>query len=182
MTPNTPSPLKLSEDDPEPDSPRLTLDIDVRDVRWQPLVAIFETQSAVVWAQLGMPMAEVSLVLADDAELKRLNQKYRDKPDATNVLSFPALDFADPPHPTDIAALRFALLGDIIMSYDRLSAEATAANKDFEAHSVHLFVHGLLHLLGHDHQGAADTKAMESLETQLLVAAGYDAPYQEVGR
>jgi rRNA maturation RNase YbeY len=77
----------------------------------------------------------------------------------------------------DLAALPLALLGDIVMSYDRLQAEAHAQGKTERAHALHLLTHGLLHLLGYDHENEPDAQVMESLESKLLGAAGFPNPY-----
>lgn len=173
--------------EPEPDSPALLLDIDCRDARWDALVDGLAAHAVFVWADLALPAAEASLVLGDDALLSALNMSYRDKQGPTNVLSFAAQDFAVP---ADGAALKkltanyaaqdeiVPLLGDIIMSYDRLAAEAETQGKALTAHAAHLLTHGLLHLLGHDHQDDSEAVVMEGLETKLMRAAGFDDPYQ----
>lgn len=173
--------------EPEPDSPALLLDIDCRDARWHAFEDGLSAHAAFVWAELALPAAEASLVLGDDALLSALNMSYRDKQGPTNVLSFAAQDFATP---ADGEALKklvadygpqneiAPLLGDIIMSYDRLAAEADAQGKVLLAHAAHLLTHGLLHLLGHDHQEESDADVMEGLETKLMLAAGFGDPYQ----
>ena len=174
------------DDDAEPDSlgqtPGLTLDIDMRDARWQALADDLRQQADFIWAHLdpkgAMPAAEACLVLADDAALADMNQRFRDKSGPTNVLSFPALDFAKPVKGAqDLSNPAFMLLGDIVMSYDRLAAEAQAQGKSEQAHGLHLLTHGLLHLLGYDHENEPDAQVMESLESKLLGAAGFPNPY-----
>jgi probable rRNA maturation factor len=176
-------------DDAEPDSPAhtqgLTLDLDVRDPRWQTLESDLCRQADFIWAHLDpknpMPEAEACLVLSDDAELAQMNERFRNKAGPTNVLSFPALDFAAPVrNAQDLAALPLVLLGDIVMSYDRLQAEAHAQGKTERAHALHLLTHGLLHLLGYDHENEPDANLMEGLESELLLAAGLANPYDEL--
>ena len=178
----------VMSDDAEPDSPAsqnealegagLTLDIDMRAEAWQPFVDDLKAHAAFLVAALGLPPVEVSLVLGDDALLARLNADYRDKQGPTNVLSFPALDLS-PQMASQKSAGLFAgaLLGDIVMSFDTLAREAQAGEKSLTAHSLHLFTHGLLHLLGHDHMAEEEAARMEALETELLLAAGLDDPY-----
>lgn len=162
----------------------LTLDVDMRVRSWRPLHDDLTTQAGHVWQQLGLPAAEACLVLADDALLAELNARYRGKQGPTNVLSFPAHDFAAP-----VAAAADlpvgAVLGDVVMSFERLAAEAEAGGLAPAAHARHLLTHGLLHLLGHDHQDDAEAAVMEGLESRLMLAAGLADPYAahpEAGR
>ena len=162
--------------DAEPDSPGndFVLDIDLRAEAWRPFVAPLTTHMRHLVASLGLPCVEISLVLGDDALLAQLNGDYRGKNKPTNVLSFPALD-AD-------AAAQLApgmILGDIVMSFDSLAKEAQQSGRALSAHAAHLLTHGLLHLLGYDHQTEAEAEIMERLETQLLSAAGLPDPYDE---
>ena len=160
--------------DAEPDSPSddFILDIDMRLAAWQPFIAPLTAHTRHVVTALGLPFVEISLVLGDDALLAQLNADYRGKHKPTNVLSFPALD--------DDGLAELApgmMLGDIVMSFDTLSREARDAERSLAAHAAHLLTHGLLHLLGHDHESAAEAEAMEALETQLLTAVGLPDPY-----
>jgi probable rRNA maturation factor len=118
--------------------------------------------------------AEVSLLLADDATVRRLNARYRQHDRATNVLSFPALaldpDRTPPP-------LEPALLGDIVLAAETVQAEAIVERKPPADHLCHLVVHGCLHLLGYDHQDAAAAARMEQLERAVLGELGIPDPY-----
>lgn len=107
--------------------------------------------------------AELSVALADDATLRQLNRDYRGKDKPTNVLSFPG-----PGGP---------LLGDIAMALETLLAEAAEEGIAPEHHLAHLTVHGLLHLLGHDHETEAGALAMEALETAILAGLGIADPH-----
>ena len=107
----------------------------------------------------------LTLLLTDDAALKRMNAQFRDKNKATNVLSFPA------------AANAEHHLGDIAMAYGVTAREAQEAGKSFADHATHLAVHGVLHLLGYDHQTAAEAKVMEPLEVAILSELGIADPY-----
>lgn len=116
--------------------------------------------------------AEIGIVLADDALVRRLNRRWRriDKP--TNVLSFPAEDLASPPG----APL---LLGDVVLAFETVSREAGAQRKKLADHLCHLVMHGVLHLVGYDHEIAADAERMETLETTLLAELGIADPYDQ---
>ncbi len=116
-------------------------------------------------------LAEISLVLADDATLQSYNLRYRgiDKP--TNVLSFAA---GEEPSPDGAGPL---LLGDVLLARETLEREAEQQNKRFADHFCHMVVHGVLHLLGHDHETAAEAAAMERLETDALDRLGVADPY-----
>ncbi len=123
----------------------------------------------------GAGHAEVSLVLSDDAHVRLLNQEFRGQDRATNVLSFPnhtAAEVAAPWPPN-----RPLLLGDIVVAYETVAAEAVAERKDFSHHLGHLVVHGILHLLGYDHGTEAEADEMERLETQILATLGVPNPY-----
>ena len=180
---NEPHPTGALSDDAEPDSPTvndagLTLDIDMRADDWQPFVADLQAHAAYLAAALALPPVEVSLVLGDDDLLATLNHSYRDKTGPTNVLSFPALDLTPQMDRTETDGLfAGALLGDIVMSFDTLAREAQEGGISLTAHALHLFTHGLLHLLGHDHMTDDEAVRMEGLETELLLAAGLDDPY-----
>ena len=104
----------------------------------------------------------VALKLSDDAQLRQLNKQFRGKDKATNVLSFPLLD--------EFAALHDGptMLGDIILSHETLQREAKEQGQPLAHHLAHLVIHGVLHLLGHDHQEDAEAERMESLERQAL--------------
>jgi len=126
------------------------------------------------WAEaalLGRPEpAELTLRLVDDQESRRLNLQYRGKDRPTNVLSFP---FEVPP---EIAS---NLLGDLVISAPLVAQEATEQGKAVEAHWAHMTVHGILHLLGYDHQDEQQAAEMEALEIGILVGLGYRDPYRQ---
>lgn len=118
------------------------------------------------------PRAEIALALGDDALLRRLNRDYRGRDKPTNVLSFP---FAAPPG-TLAQSGRF--LGDVAVARETLLAEAAAEGKPAVNHLSHLIVHGVLHLLGYDHERAADARRMEALERKILAGLGIPDPYR----
>ncbi len=112
--------------------------------------------------------SELTIRLVDREESRRLNSRYCGKDAATNVLSFPA----ELPEDVDVP-----LLGDIVICAPLVAEEADAQGKSLQAHWAHLTLHGILHLLGYDHQQEAETQAMEALEVELLDALGYRNPY-----
>ncbi len=119
---------------------------------------------------------EVAVRLTDDAEVHGLNRQYRDKDKPTNVLSFPMVQ------PDLIEALSAGddgetLLGDIVLAWETVAAEAAAKALSPPDHAAHLIVHGLLHLLGYDHGDDAAGTHMESLETAALARLGLGDPY-----
>jgi len=115
-------------------------------------------------------IAELSIVLTDDAEQKALNRDWRgiDKP--TNVLSFPQIEPFSPV---------VGILGDITLARETLEREAAELGKSFQDHFAHLVVHGFLHILGYDHIDEADALVMEGLETQILSSMGIADPYAD---
>jgi probable rRNA maturation factor len=122
---------------------------------------------------------ELSIVLGDDALLRELNRRWRGKDAPTNVLSFPAQDFAAPlPLPPPGAALP---LGDVVLAYGTLAREAAEQGKSLSDHLAHLVVHGVLHLVGYDHEAAAEAERMEGLERAVLSGIGIADPYRESG-
>ena len=113
--------------------------------------------------------AEISVQLVDDAQIRALNAQWRGVDKATNVLSFPAA-------PAGKVAVA-PLLGDIVLSFETAEREAAEEGKTLADHCVHLIVHGFLHLLGFDHEDAAEADRMEALETEILAKLGIADPY-----
>ena len=145
---------------------RLKIVLRVEDRRWRrnaetPKLIRRAARMAVKFT--GASVGTLTILLADDAVLKSLNRRFRGKPRATNVLSFPS------PDP--------AYLGDIAIAYGKTAREAKAQGKRIKAHAAHLAVHGVLHLSGHDHQKEPDASLMEALEAQILARLGISNPY-----
>jgi probable rRNA maturation factor len=113
--------------------------------------------------------AIVAIRIVDAAEGRELNRRYRGKDYATNVLSFPA----DP-----VPGVDLPLLGDLALCAPVVLREAPEQGKAPAHHWAHLTVHGVLHLLGHDHLVAADAERMEALETRILATLGIPDPYR----
>lgn len=113
--------------------------------------------------------AEASVVLGDDALVHRLNRTYRGKDKPTNVLSFP--------FQTPTGAEQSHLLGDVVLAAETIAQEAAERGIDPVHHLQHLVVHGLLHLLGFDHETEAEAEAMERIETEILATLGVANPH-----
>ena len=146
---------------------------------------------------------EVNIKLSDNDEVQALNREWRDKDKPTNVLSFPMLDELElealrQPEPAIATqslrgeaakwtvkqvkgdALEMELLiGDIILAYGVCEAEAAEKAIPIAQHATHLVIHGMLHLLGHDHIDDDDAEAMEALEVKALASMGLHNPYTE---
>jgi probable rRNA maturation factor len=116
-------------------------------------------------AALGTVAGDVVVLLTDDAAVRDLNARFRDKDRPTNVLSFPAPESAAP-H-----------LGDIVLAYGVCAAEAETQGKTLADHLSHLVVHGVLHLLGRDHEDDAEAEEMEAEERDVLARIGIADPY-----
>jgi probable rRNA maturation factor len=112
----------------------------------------------------------MSVVFSDDAHVRALNQQWRGKDKPTNVLSFPAYqpgqDGRLPP-----------LLGDVILAAETVAAEAFQEGKPLADHIAHLIVHGILHLIGYDHETDTEAEEMEETERRILAALDVPDPY-----
>jgi len=117
------------------------------------------------WAKAALRVdTEVTIRIVDAEEGQLLNNTYRGKDYATNVLTFPLTE--DP-----------YLMGDIIICAPVVAAEAKEQHKSLEAHYAHLTVHGILHLHGYDHETEPQAELMEGLETAIVTKLGYASPY-----
>ncbi|MCP5382542.1 MAG: rRNA maturation RNase YbeY [Kordiimonadaceae bacterium] len=123
---------------------------------------------------------ELSIVLCDNQLIHQLNKQFRSQDKPTNVLSFNGFeaceiehyfkaDYIAPNHPFS--------LGEIYIAYEIVEQEAKQAEISFEDHFVHLVIHGILHLLGYDHEEDQEAEVMENLESSLLANLGIDDPY-----
>ena len=122
--------------------------------------------------KIGRSKAELSLVLADDGMMRSLNRLWRGRDRATNVLSFPA---------TAAPAIAGAplLLGDIVLAYGTVAREARSQGKPLADHLSHLIAHGVLHLIGLDHEDDAEARRMEGMERHILARLGIADPYRQ---
>jgi probable rRNA maturation factor len=115
---------------------------------------------------------ELGITLTNDAEQRRLNLRFRGRDVPTNVLAFPAWE-PGARVPPDAPLL----LGDIVLAFETVVRETAEQGKPFADHLRHLIVHGVLHLLGCDHQTADEASMMEPLETTILARLGVPNPY-----
>lgn len=131
---------------------------------------------AALAADMGPPAGTLILgvVLTDDERQRQLNRTYRGTDAVTNVLAF-ALADQNSPAPAGAPVL----LGDVVLAFATVAREAAQQRKPLADHLQHLVVHGVLHLLGFDHQGAAEGAFMEARETEILESLGVPDPYRD---
>ncbi len=153
-------------------TPELSVEINLEAGDWpQTLQPLAETVLGAALENSGFAIdgpCEISVLLTDNRSQQALNREWRGKDKPTNVLSFPALEADDPIE---------GLLGDISLAYETLVAEADDLEKPFEHHFAHLLVHGMLHVLGYDHETEDEALAMEARETDIMGLLGYPDPY-----
>lgn len=123
-------------------------------------------QAAVAAVEDAPSRGFVSVALSSDAVVSDLNGRFRGKPKPTNVLSFPAGEGAPD-----------GQIGDIILGLETVKREAVEQGIPLDHHVQHLVVHGVLHLLGYDHETAADAERMEAIEINILSKLGIANPY-----
>jgi probable rRNA maturation factor len=151
------------------------IDVAIEAEDWASLEAPSQLAEAAILAAIGesgislAANAEISVLFCDDGYIRGLNRKWRGIDQPTNVLSFPAgRDAAFAP-----------LLGDIVIAFETASREASEAGRPLRDHVAHLLVHGFLHLIGHDHIGAAEAETMEALERAILGRLGIADPFRK---
>jgi probable rRNA maturation factor len=133
-------------------------------VFFEPIVkAVLLDQEAQGWA---------SILLTHDDHMRSLNKEFRGKDKPTNVLSFPM-------DKVDIAGADGSCLGDIALAYETIEREASDAGILFKAHAAHMMVHGVLHLLGYQHETDEEANVMEMHECRIMKHLGYASPYPE---
>ena len=129
--------------------------------------------------QLGLSVAPplvLDITLTDDIEQRRLNRAWRGKNMPTNVLAFPALSGDMPRLPAGAPML----LGDVVLAYETVAREASEQQKPLAHHLQHLVVHGVLHLLGFDHENDTEAAIMEAREVAILTKLGVPDPYRDI--
>lgn len=164
----------------------MELDVVVEDARWATVGLETVAREAVdaVLAYHGTEGdVELSVLGADDARIARLNGEFRDKPQPTNVLSWPAQELGssrpgDPPLMPEADPDGTIPLGDIALAWETCLREAEAGALAPRDHLTHLIVHGCMHLLGYDHQTDADAELMEAREAEILANLGLKNPYE----
>lgn len=125
-------------------------------------------------------LLQINISLVSDQQIKKINQRYRKKNKATNVLSFANLDEKE----INLLGLEKVInnlanlvLGDVVLAYETIKNQSRLQNKDFYDHLSHLLVHALLHLLGFDHEEETQAEVMEKLEIKILKKMGIKNPY-----
>lgn len=156
----------------------------VEDKRWGDIGALARLATDAVFERLGIEPSvfEISLLACNDARIAVLNEDFRGKPQPTNVLSWPSDERGaaiDGEMPLAPQAGPDNELGDIAIAYDTCKREAEAAGKPMRDHTLHLLVHGTLHLLGFDHERDRDATLMEGLESEILGKLGIADPYRD---
>lgn len=124
---------------------------------------------------------EVAISLVSDAQIKKLNHKFRHKNKPTNVLSFCALDeelLRQIGLKKIVGSAPHLFLGDIVIAYETLKKESLLQKKSFQHHLTHLLLHSILHLIGYDHEEEKMAQQMESLEVKILKKLKIQNPYQ----
>ena len=147
----------------------IDLDLRVEDAEWTRALADLEavcTAALNAGAAQSATQGEVSILLTNDPEIQTLNRDWRGKDKPTDVLSFPA-DPMDTP-----------FLGDIAVSLGVCQRDAADRAIALDQHVSHLLIHGLLHLLGHDHKDDTEAAEMEALEIAALASLGWPDPYR----
>ena len=145
----------------------LTLELQLEDERHQD---VLDEEKVECWIRAALEedvaSAEITVRVVDEEEGLALNNQYREKAYATNVLTF---DYVHAP----------AVMADLIICAPVVEREAKELEKTLEAHYAHLLVHGVLHAQGWDHKENAEAEEMERLETEILVGLGFKPPYTE---
>ena len=150
------------------------IDISIESDDWPDeatLTRLLDRAVSAAFAETGAAgRSELSIVFSDDAHIRTLNAGWRGKDKPTNVLSFPAFPFPKggplPP-----------MLGDIVLAAETVAKEAGLEDKPLENHITHLVIHGLLHLLGYDHETDAEAEEMEAIERSALARLAIPDPY-----
>ncbi len=119
----------------------------------------------------GEKKYEVSVLLTNDSEIRQLNKKYRNIDKATNVLSFSI--------ESDAFLNDIKMIGDLVLSKERIINEAHEQKKTFNEHFAHLLIHGFLHLIDFSHESQKDSNLMEKKEVELLSKLNIPNPYEE---
>lgn len=154
----------------------IEIDLSVEGGDWESLDGIDATlrsgaEAALAAAPRGpRTPVEISLLLTDDAAVRELNRSWRGYDKPTNVLSFPS---------TMPSVGKARHLGDIVLAYETVAREAREEGKPLAHHVTHLVVHGVLHLIGYDHETDEEADEMEAIEIAALARLGIPDPYGE---
>jgi probable rRNA maturation factor len=161
---------------PQSRKPRIAIDLAVEAGDWPAKRALRSLVGKAVEAALreagihAGANSELSVVFTDDAHIRTLNAGWRSKDKPTNVLSFPAF-------PVKPGERLPPMLGDVVLAAETVAREAELEGKPLDHHITHLVIHGVLHLLGHDHEDETEAERMEALERAALARLAIPDPY-----
>ena len=152
----------------------ITVDIEIEDEAWtqaepETEALVWRAAQAVLDAHEDIEGKGIVILLADDDSVRTLNRDFRQKDQATNVLSFPS--------PQGPEANPEGQIGDIVLAFGVCRREAIEQGKPLAHHLQHLVAHGVLHLLGYDHEGDDEAESMEALEREILAKLDVPDPY-----
>jgi probable rRNA maturation factor len=155
----------------------MSVSIEVEDEAWHTLAGLDELAQRAVAASLAGAGrhhggGEIAILFTSDASVAEINAEWRGKNKPTNVLSFPAAPGM--PLPSGLSRP----LGDIVLAHGVIAREAAEQGKTLHDHTAHLIVHGVLHLLGFDHEEDGEAEAMERLEARILKGLDISDPYE----
>ncbi len=156
----------------------MLIDISIEFEAWSKIAGLEKLVRTAAFAAVSdceekfINQAELSILLTSDDAMRQLNSTYRGQDKPTNVLSFPGETETQ-------SQSRSFLLGDVVLSYQTVVTEAQQQRISLENHISHLIVHGVLHLLGHDHENDKDAHNMEHLEINILKGIGVENPYAQ---
>ncbi|WP_273756025.1 rRNA maturation RNase YbeY [Bartonella sp. MM73XJBT] len=156
----------------------ITIDIIVESSGWDDEKILYNiTEKALTTTMHHLSLedvvSEVSLLFTNDQHMAQINAQWRGRNKPTNVLSFPAF-------PIKIGQIPGLMLGDIIIAQETVLLEAQREGKLFQDHLTHMIVHGVLHLLGYDHETDDEAHRMEKLEKEILQKLSIQDPYIEL--
>ena len=161
----------------------MSLEVVLEDPRWDDagLAKLAETVYAATLSHFGLSPDdwETAVLACSDKKIADLNTRFRGKPVATNVLSWPSEDRSAKTNGNrPIAVTGSGELGDIAIAYETCVKEAQEGGRTLNDHATHLILHGVLHLLGYDHERDGDGDLMEATEIAILEMLGVSNPYK----
>jgi len=164
-------------------SPDINYDILVEDERWHEALPDHASLVAMSLDHILRNISsfeiaeevELSITLTNNEQIQSLNRDYREKDKPTNVLSFPQINWENG---KPLAQEPLMMLGDVVIALETIQQEADEQNKRLQDHFIHMLIHSVLHLCGHDHEIESEAETMENLEIQILSNMGIKNPYQ----
>ncbi|MCL6229959.1 rRNA maturation RNase YbeY [Bartonella bilalgolemii] len=156
----------------------IAIDITIESAKWNDEEMLYNiTDKALVTTlqhlSLNEVTSELSLLFTDDTRIAQINAQWRHHNKPTNVLSFPAFPLKAGQNPR-------LMLGDIVIAQETVMREAEEERKSFQDHLTHIIIHGILHLLGYDHETNNEANQMEKLEKEILQKLSIKDPYTKL--